>query len=149
MPEATVLKDLVRSAFAEGAFPRGTNAAGHVCDECDGIRKAFNGQAPFSLPGDMLEYHYDSLPLMTPEAFQHFLPAYLIYAIDHPDSLVAQFAWYSLSPAELDDFYSIRFGRFSGTEKAVVLQVVEYLINADNNLESEEVARARRYWRAA
>ena len=105
MPEARDLKDLVRSAFAEASFPRGADTAGHDCEECDGIRRAFNRQAPFSLPGDVLEYHHDSLPMMTPEAFHHFLPAYLIYAIDHPDSLVAEFAWFSLSPPEFDDFF--------------------------------------------
>ena len=146
MPDPTVLKELVRSTFAEAAFPRGIDTAGHDCDECDGIRKAFDRQAPFSLPADVLEYHYDSLPMMTPEAFHHFLPAYLTFAIDHPDSLVAQFAWFSLSPPELNGFYAERFGRFSEAEKAVVLQVAEYLINADNDLGSEEVARARRYW---
>ena len=149
MPDATVLKDLVRSTFSNSAFPRGTDAASHNCEECDEIRKAFGHQAPFSLPGEVLEYHHGSLSLMSPKAYHHFLPAYLIYAVDNPASLVAQFSWFSLSPPELDEFHAERFGLFSEAEKAIVLQVAEYLINADKDLEPEEVERARRYWRAA
>jgi hypothetical protein len=149
MPDARVLKDLVRSTFANSAFPRGTDVASHDCEECDRIREAFGQQAPFSLPGEVLEYYHDSLPLLSSEAFHHFLPAYLIYAVENPASLVAQSAWFSLSPPVLDEFYASRFGRFSEAEKAVVLQVAEYLINADKDLQAEEVERARRYWRAA
>jgi len=149
MPDGAVLADLIRATFRNIAFPRGTAAAVHDCEECDGVRKAFSRQAPFSLPSNVLECHHDSLPLMSPEAFHHFLPAYLIYSVNSPMSLVAQSAWFSLSPPELDQRYADRFGRFSESEKAVVLQVVEFMIEADKDLQLDERERARRYWRAA
>jgi hypothetical protein len=149
MRDAAVLDDLIRATFTNVGFPKGTDVAVHDCEECDAVRKAFSGQIPFSLPSDVLEYHHDALPLMSPEAFHHFLPAYLTYSVNRPTSLVAQSAWFSLSPPELDQRYTDRFGRFSDPEKAVVLQVVEFMIEVDKDLCVDERERARRYWRAA
>jgi len=75
----------------------------------------------------------------------------LVHAIDHPDSLVAEFVWFSLSPDELDEFYLKRFGRFSESERSAVREVVEFIIerNSEAEITPEERVRAREYWRAA
>ena len=150
MAEVAVLKDLIRSTFSGAAFPKGQPVAEHECGECDEIRAAFARQAPFELPTDVIEYHHDSLPMLSPTAFHHFLPAYLVRALDAPDSTVALFTWLSLSPDALDPFYQSRYDLFSQAEKAVVSHVVEFLIEAGKGeLSTDERERARRYWRAA
>ena len=151
MRDAAVLKSLILRTFSNAPFPKGIRPAEHQCGECDKIREAFARKVPFALADSVIEHHQDSLPLLSPAAFHHFLPAYLVYAIDHPDSVVAQFAWFSLSPDELDEFYVERFGRFSESERSAVREVVEFIIeqNSEVEISPEERARARDYWRVA
>jgi uncharacterized protein DUF6714 len=151
MLDVVALLNLVRSTFSNATFPKGVPPAQHQCRECDGIRSSFAEQAPFALPGDLIEHHFDSLPMLSPAAFHHFLPAYFAYAVESPNSLVAMFVWFSLSPEDLDDFYLERFGRFSELERAAIREVVEFLIERtdERELTPEETERARTYWRAA
>jgi hypothetical protein len=151
MSDAAAAKSRVLSTFSNAAFPEGVPPAEHQCTECDGIRLSFAGQSPFALPATVIENHFDSLPMLSPAAFHHFVPAYLAYAVDNPNSLVAMFVMFSLSPAELDDFYRERFSRFSETERAVVRDVLEHLIERtdERELDPEEVERVRQYWRVA
>ena len=151
MPDAAELKRTLLAVFPNSPFSKGTPVAEHECDECLEIRKAFADQSPFGLPAPVLEYHHDSLPMMSPAAFHHFLPAYLIYAIDNPDSLVAQSAWFSLSPTQLDEHHIARRDLFSVAQRAAVREVVEFLIALDDAPETitGERQRAREFWRAA
>jgi hypothetical protein len=151
MADAARLAAEIRSTFANAPLPKGVMVAEHDCEECDGIRNSFARKAPFALPGDLIEQHFDSLPMLSPAGYHVFMPAYLAHAVENPVSLVAEFVWYSLSPAELDDFWVERYGRFSNREKAVVAQVVEFMIAGQSKIElsPEEMVRARRYWRAA
>jgi hypothetical protein len=58
--------------------------------------------------------------------------------------------WFSLSPENLDDFYRERLDLFSEAERAVIREVVEFLIQeaGDGEISPEERERARRYWNA-
>lgn len=141
------LKQLLRDTFPTAPFSADRPIAAHECEECRGIRVAFADQSPFLIPRATLADQYGSLVLLTPEAFQHFLPAYLDYAIDETESLVAEFIRYYLGPAEGDEFYLERFRLFSDAEKRVVFEVMEFLATRDPfELYGEYHDRARRYW---
>jgi len=151
MAEAADLVAEIRSTFSNSPLPTTLRVAEHDCEECEGIRNTFARKAPFALTGDLIEQHFDSLPMLSPVAYHLFLPAYLAYAVEHPASLVTEFVWYSLSPRELDDYWIARYDPFSEREKAVVARVVEFLIAEQLKIDvpPEDADRARRYWRAA
>lgn len=48
----------------------------------------------------MIEAHPSDLPLLGPQAFAHYLPAYLLYALDHfgHENLVTEMTIYALTP---------------------------------------------------
>jgi hypothetical protein len=51
--------------------------APHECAECSRIVEDFKPYTFDRLPGKVLEYHKDSLPLLGPKALHHYLPAYI------------------------------------------------------------------------
>ena len=143
------LKKLIIETFADEAFPAWEVLAGHDCEECTAVREAFRGQSPFSLQPSVLKQRFDSLPLLSPAAFHHFLPAYLLSAIDDPEDELAQFLLYSLAPNRKDEFWVERFRLFSPAESGVILAVVEYLASYDpEGWNLKDFERARRNWGA-
>lgn len=77
-------------AFKNARSPDG-NIVSHNCVECDEIYKDFSSYASRDVPDYVLERRADSLPLLTPAAWRYFLPAYLDYAIRHPNSEVGEY----------------------------------------------------------
>jgi len=57
------------------------------------------------VPDPALEKHFDALSTLSAEAFACYLPAYLLYALDHftPDSLVTEFTIYLLATEDQDE----------------------------------------------
>ena len=71
------------AAFAGGVCPPRERIALHECAECAELRSAFDSVRWESMPDALIEAHEISLPLLSPEAFAYFLPAYMLYALDH------------------------------------------------------------------
>lgn len=80
-------QDLTANLFA--AFPpklfQGT-AAAHDCDECAALRSKLQGSSWTLLTTQFVDENADVLPLLTPEAYTAYLPAWLLRAIEDPDS---------------------------------------------------------------
>lgn len=92
MSRVEILHDQIRAAFAESPYPgddRITQCTRVRCDECTEIRNDFRGQTPEMLSAQIIERHDAVLCLISPEAFQYFLPAYLWYSARYPESSVA------------------------------------------------------------
>jgi hypothetical protein len=123
----TGLKALVASTFSDAPFSATEEVVSHECLECSGMRTAFGSHAPTKVDAAAVLAYATSLALFTPSAFHHFLPSFLLYAIDHPQSEVASSLPYALGPEEVDEFYAARFNLFSLEEKAATLQVLRYL----------------------
>lgn len=121
------LMQRIVEAFTQTPYPGDGRIALHQCEECEGIRQDFRGQSPTTLRRDVIEHHFDSLPMLSPDAFHYFIPAYMRYAIDHPDSNVARFAEYSLAPTDYDDFWRERFLLFTPSQKDAVIAFLEFL----------------------
>ena len=76
------LADAITAAFADVPKPVGLRAiAPHVCDECNELANDFSPYDFRSLPGSLIEAQYSGLPLLSPEALHHYLPAYMIHAL--------------------------------------------------------------------
>ena len=93
--DPNTLKQLICAAFPAGRLHDLTVAL-HACPECDRVNDDFRGKRWTEVDAPTIEYHFDSLPLLSPDAFRHYVPAYMVYAIDHPDSTIAEFLMYSM-----------------------------------------------------
>ena len=75
------LAQKIRRAFAAVPRPQATSIAPHGCDECDELRADFAAHTVDAIPLDVLHKHVWDLPLLSAEAKQYFLPAWLIEAL--------------------------------------------------------------------
>lgn len=94
------LKSEIIKAFSENEQPAKDNIALHECEECYGVRKDFSNVKWQEASNRLLENNYDKIPLFSPEAFNYFLPAYLIYTLNNFDnefSEVCEFTFYALT----------------------------------------------------
>ncbi len=121
------LRESIEAAFNQVPYPGDDAIAMHECPECRDIRRDFRGQSPWTLNATVLERRYDSLPLLGPHAYQYFLPAYMIYSIGHPDSLLARFTRYSLAPSDFDEHDRQRFELFTASQKASIIALLEFM----------------------
>ena len=117
---------LIREAFAKVPKPIGSREiAPHDCLECNRIVEDFKPYTFDRLPEKILEYRKDSLPLLGPLALQHYLPAYMLYALDHPESDVMMFTVFQLTPNKKNakktkKHFEERFGRFSEAQRKAI-----------------------------
>lgn len=134
------LKRKIIEAFTDVSYPNGVIAP-HECDKCRKLRKTFYRKNWKTIDSKILEENYSKLPLFSSEAFQYFLPAYLIYSLENfNDNDVCEFTIYNLSESEKElkenlDFYrkyfQERFGNFTMEQ---VNSIYEFL----SLVESEE-----------
>ena len=94
------IRAAVWSAFSPVRRPPEAQIALHQCDECADLRATFRDLNWAKVPAATLEENFGKLPLFSPMAYAYFLPAWLLYAIDHPstDAIVTEFLVYDLAP---------------------------------------------------
>jgi hypothetical protein len=89
------LRLLVREAFP--SVPPGSHSiVVHDCPECAEIDASFRNQRWDQIQPETIGKHWDSLPSLSREAFEYLLPAYILHAIEHPESNVPEFLMYAL-----------------------------------------------------
>ena len=104
-----MLPETVRSAVIEAftgvARPATADIALHQCDECAELRAAFAALDWRYVPPAILEAYASKLPLLSPTAYVYFLPAWLLYALEHPshNAMPTEFLVYDLAPNEAQD----------------------------------------------
>ena len=129
-PVAETLKQTITQAFADVPCPgndRIAKCSRPECDECAGIRWGLQGRTPSLIPPYVLEYHSGALPLLFPEAFHYFVPMYMCYAVEHPDSEVAFFTRQNLGESNYDEFDLKRFCLFTIQQQEAVVAFLEFL----------------------
>lgn len=75
-----------------GVFPRRIAegaVAPHDCPECLELRRELTGTAWLDVPFEFVRDHPDVLPLLSPEAYLAFLPAWLRQGVLEPDGEVS------------------------------------------------------------
>ena len=135
--ELVALRADILRAFAAGERPPETEIALHECEECAALRAAFAHLDWGRVPAAVLQEHYSALPLFSPAAFAYFLPAYLLYALDHfaPDGGPSEYTVYSLVPNEPEnedvaDWHRERLKPFTREQLVVVERFLD-LVEAD------------------
>ena len=80
------LKLEVIAAFKSVAKPSLDQIAPHQCLECDELRVALNPYESMNVPTEVLDGCRWDIPLLSDDAKQYFLPAWLLRSIDEPQS---------------------------------------------------------------
>jgi hypothetical protein len=108
----------------------------HHCDECARVEHDFRGKRWPEVDLDTLRYHYDSLPLLSPEAFRYYLPSFILGAITDPESNLPDFTLYSLLPGGRRREKC----RFSDQQEHVIVEFARWVA------QSPESERIEAYW---
>ncbi len=135
------LKNEITKAFSETEQPVKNNIALHECEECCGVRKDFACVKWQDASNKLLENNYDKIPLFSPEAFNYFLPAYLLYTLNNfydEFSEVCEFTLYALTPDkswknENGDISSHWIEKFSLFTFAQMSSIYQFLALAKEN----------------
>jgi hypothetical protein len=101
--ELEILRDQIRTAFPATKYYGSITTCD--CDECKEIREDLRDKRWDEVPNTFIDFNSSPVSL-TPEAFQAFLPAYMLRGLDDliGERMVLEFTVYSLCPdREPDD----------------------------------------------
>lgn len=127
------LRTKISEAFDDVSYPKGFITE-HECEECFGVRKAFLNKNWRDVSPKILQENYDKLPLFSPEAFQCFLPAYLLYSLEHfKEDEVYDFTVYTLMVKcseikENSEYWKHRFQFFTKKQLYLVYEFMDSAI---------------------
>lgn len=154
--KVSALKKAIIETFADATAPEEKDIAPHGCEECQRIRNDLKGQHWQTLPDDILEYHYDSLPLLGPRAFCFFLPAYLLAALKEPDPWeFDSTVIFNLTPPEtlnleVVTWFLDRVQKFSSAQIASIFSFLHHVQDESDEICADSARYALdRYWDAA
>lgn len=130
MTESQV-NQLLAKAFQNVPHPSRNEIVSHACDECFRVRDDFAPHSSLTVPGEILEYHYDSLPLFTPIAFRYFLPGYISHVLSHPESSMAGWIIERLQDlAAPNSFWSTRAALLSEGEREAIREFLRFIYSS-------------------
>ena len=126
--EIDVLKADITEAFRHTNYP-GDDKLLHPSGNDDSDIISFYGQTSWQgVPDRIIEYENAALSCFSPEAFQFFLPRFMIHALEHYDSeeIVTDHTIYALSP-EPDEtpWPDIDDALLSAEEKELIAEIRE------------------------
>ena len=156
--EMHLLKLAVKDAFQTVEFPGDANILSPDCvgepdcvDETD--IEDFKCDSDWKtdwqkIPKEVIEYNYQSLAFFSPAAFQFYLPAYLLQAIDALDSNVLEFTVYELVPSEaFVKRFELRRNALNDRQQKVVVRFLEFVRKwCDGGLARVADDGLNRYW---
>lgn len=127
------LKNRIFGAFPDVEQPDRDHVALHECKECCNLTEDFANVKWQKASGELLERNYDKLPLFSPEAFNYFLPAFLIYTLNNFDSCseVGEFTIYALTPKKkwnqdgMASYWIEKFNLFTDQQMEVIYDFLE------------------------
>lgn len=90
------LKIETRAAFRHVAKPELAAIATHACAECDELRASLHPYHSDDVPAEVIDKHRWDLPLLSDEAKQYYLPAWIVRSIDDPQSDYTEALLYAL-----------------------------------------------------
>jgi hypothetical protein len=127
------LKARIEAAFAGVAHPGDDNITRcpYHCSECAKVAEFFKGRTSAgNLPEDLKAQH-TALALFTPEAFQYFLPAFMLGSMigyqkgdQIPDAIRFHFEY----SAEAQGHYQVRMSKFTRPQREAI---IEYLVHME------------------
>ncbi len=126
------LKESIQTAFSEVPYPGDNNIihCSYNCRPCQEIIDYFKGKTQSGHSVEDLRDHHTALSLFTPEAFQFFLPAYMLASLESydaihllPDSIRFHFDF----NLEHRDHFRIRLEHFSPSQREVIIEFFRFM----------------------
>lgn len=127
------LKQTIEKAFANVVYPGDENVTRcpYNCAECRRVAAFFKGKEWTGHTAEELRPQHVALTLFTPEAFQFFLPAFMLVSIDSyekgdviPDAIRFHFEY----SAEAQGHFAVRMSKFSADQRKAI---IDYLIHME------------------
>ena len=132
MPSLSSLQQTIGRVFASVGYPGDDNITRcpYDCTECRQIARFFQGKSCDQLAVEDLRRHHTALALFTPEAFQYFLPAFMLASLDShekgdviPDAIRFYFEY----SGEIKGHFPVRLSRFSPGQRETIIDYLSYL----------------------
>ena len=142
------LRISIEEAFTSVKPPDPDNIIEHDCPECRAVRRVFRNEHWHSLKPEKIDWGHDKLPLFTPHAFQHFLPAFMLYSLGEPSDIVCELLVYSLIfRKENDDWWQKRLDRFTPNQKAACRLFLRWVqLQPKYASDSDDIEHAVEHW---
>jgi hypothetical protein len=123
------LKQAIEEAFADVPYPGDGNITKcpYNCSECTRVALYFKGKGQTGHKEEDLRAYHVALSLFTPEAFQFFLPSFMVMSLDSyekgdiiPDAIRFHFEY----TQEMQGHFAVRMSKFTSVQRKVI---IEYL----------------------
>ena len=127
------LKLAIEEAFASVPYPGDGNITRcpYNCSECTRVALYFKGKTQASHKEEDLRANHVALSLLTPEAFQYFLPAFMLMSLNSyekgdiiPDAIRFHFEY----AQEIQGHFAVRVSKFTPDQRKVI---IDYLITME------------------
>jgi hypothetical protein len=116
------------------------------------IRRVFRGENWRTIPAKKLEWGFDKLPLLTPDAFHYFLPAFMLYSLQKPEGEVCLFVLYALAYNKNEDKYwwQESLDKFTNNQKTACNWFLRWLLlnpeYRDYDEDADAIKHALKTW---
>ncbi len=114
----------------------------HVCDECWELRDRLGGRPWHELDADTRNAVRWDLPLLSDDAKQHYLPIWLLGAVEEPRSDFTEALLFAL---DSDHRWEPR-GGYSAAQQRVIARVLEALIDHVEQADESQLTGALDRW---
>ncbi len=121
------LKEKIQTAFSEVAYPGDENITHcpYKCFECTAVTAFFKGKKWQEISTADARHYHGALNVFTPEAFQFFLPAFMLASVESydrqdiiPDSIRVQFEFI----LEHKDYFAQKISNFTPLQKKTITE---------------------------
>jgi hypothetical protein len=142
------LQAKIEAAFSDVKPPLSENIIEHECQECRDVERTFRNQNWRNIEPKKVEWAYDKLPLFTPEAFHYFLPAFMLYSTQEPNSEVCEFVVFALASKKAsEEWWQERLDKFTTVQKAACNLFLRWLLpNPEYVCDSKDMEKALKTW---
>lgn len=127
------LKQAIEEAFADVPYPGDGNITRcpYNCTECTRVALYFKGKGQTEHNEADLRANHVALSLFTPEAFQYFLPAFMLMSLSSyekgdiiPDAIRFHFEF----THEMQGHFAVRMSKFTPAQRKVI---IDYLVTME------------------
>jgi hypothetical protein len=139
--QADEVRALIVAAFANASYPGDDHVVPNPdhCPECQDVATALRGKHWRDLPPPLILEQKDALPLLSPEAFRFFLPAYMLAWMDTETAMGGDSVIMNLKPANKAGSKQVWFEAGDGRLTEAQVQAVRSFLEFVD-------AKEQRYW---
>lgn len=152
MKSAEIVKDRIRSAFAMMPVPVSIIDTGiGDSDSRRMFRDNFQGKRWGEIQADTLCLHHDTLFFLSSSGFHYLIPAFMIAALDSPESHLVEAVVFALTrPSDPQDeqLFIETMSLFDGEQRSAIRAFLEYLKDEEpqNWPDNAPMDALNKYW---